>query len=269
MSSLITEMERVEHRILGALRCVDASTGARVDAPLQLSVSGAKILRNRSGLYILHSADALAAHAAAFDAPPPTPDIGDVKLTASVIDLSGRYIARFAKIALPRDPLAAHATNPDSLFRPQDIALYPASTATTGANWACLRVSVRDQASGDALGGALLRVTQGATVLARGLSDWRGEALVCVPGVPVTTWSDDPDAVVISEINVQLEVVFDPASGLRTLASDVGNGHAPAQLPQVDPDFLEANRSTLPHDAQSIQIAAGRVQTLSLPLALP
>ena len=132
-----------------------------------------------------------------------------------------------------------------------------------------LRVSVSAATGGDALGGALLRVLNGSTVLARGMTDWRGEALVPVPGVPVTTWSDDPHAVVVTEITAQLEVVFDPATGTRTGAADVSAGRVPAVLPLVDPSVLENNSATLPNATQSVQLAAGRSQTISFPLALP
>src|SRR5262249_34183339 len=107
------------------------------------------------------------------------------------------------------------------------------------------------------------------TVLGRALTDWRGEALLPVAGVPVTTWSDDPDVVVVTELQAQLETVFDPAAGTRTPLADVRAGRVPATLPQVDPDAPEAQRAPLPHATQAIALAAGRSQSLSLSLALP
>lgn len=269
MTLVIRELEHIDTRVLGALRCVDASTRAAVDAPLQVHIEGARVRRNRSGLYVITQADALAAHESVFDVPPAAPAIGSVALNASVRDLSGGYLPRIAAIALPRDPAPDHADQPASLFRPIDLAMYPSSMAPVGVNWAVLRASVRESASGDALGGALLIVRSGATVLARGLSDWRGEALVPVPGVPVTTWSDEDDAVVVNETAITLELVFDPAAGLRTAAERVRAGRAPAVLPLVDPDRLEAQRATLPHTTLDLQIASGRSQSVSLALALP
>jgi hypothetical protein len=107
------------------------------------------------------------------------------------------------------------------------------------------------------------------TRLASGISDERGEALVIVPGVPVTTWSDAPGAVVVSEIAAQLEVVFDPASGRRVPPAEVRAGRAPQVLPLVNPDALEAQRAALPHASLAVQLAAGRSQSVSFPLALP
>jgi hypothetical protein len=265
----LREMERVESRVLGALRCIDAGTRTQVEGSLAVQVPGARVRRNRSGLYVIVSADALAAHEDAFHSPPAEPAIGSVALEAIVQDPAGLYLPRRAALALPRDPDPAHATQPGSLFRAIELPLYPSASAPTGLNWAVLRISVHDQASGDALGGALLIARNNGQVLGRALTDWRGEALLPVAGVPVTTWSDDPDAVVVSELAAQLEWVFDPARGMRTPAAQVRAGRPPAVLPLVDPDALEAERADLPRATQAVALAAGRSQTLSLPLALP
>ncbi|CAN7529131.1 hypothetical protein LJR039_003634 [Pseudorhodoferax sp. LjRoot39] len=267
MSTLaLRELERVETRVLGAVRCIDAVTRTQIDTPLQLQLAGGSVRRNRSGLYVIVRADALAAHEAAFALPPAAPAIGSVELPLRVHDPLGRYLPRSTTLALPRDPVPGQ---PDGLFAPIELALYPAAAAPTGANWSLLRASLHAQASGDALGGALLLVRADGRVLARGLSDWRGEALVPVPGVPVTTWSDDPDAVVVSELAAELQWVFDPEAGLRTPLAVVQAGRAPAVLPLVDPDLLEARAATLPNATQAVALAAGRSLSLSLVLAVP
>jgi len=270
MTLAIHELERIDTRVLGALRCVDATTRGAVDGLLQVRIEGARVRRNRSGLFVITQADALAGHEAAFEVPPAMPAIGSVALTASVSDPAGRYLPRIAALALPRDPSPESADAAASLFRPIEVAMYPSSSAPVGANWAVLRASVHDSGSGDALGGALLIARSGATVLARGLSDWRGEALVPVPGVPVTTWSEgDGGAVVATETAITLELVFDPAAGLRTRADAVRDGRVPAALPRVDPDRIEAQRAALPNAQAELQIAAGRSQSVSFSLALP
>lgn len=269
MTLVLREAERVDSRVLAALHCVDASTRAAIDTPLVVQAAGARIRRNRSGLYVVVEADALASHAGGFDAPPVAPPTGSVALAVTLHDPTGRYLPRRMSLALPRDPAPDHAGQADSLFRPLQVPLYPAASAPLGANWAALRISLAESATGDALGGALFIVESGGAVVARGLSDWRGEALVPVPGVPVTTWSDDPDAVVVSEVAAQLHAVFDPAAGTRTSAADVRAGRAPQVLPLAHPDDLEARRDQLPALARDVLLAAGRPQTLSLALALP
>lgn len=283
MTLLIRELERIDTRVLGALRCIDAATRVHVGTPLDVRIAGAAVRRNRSGLYVIVRAEAplapvaLAAHEAAFDTPPATPAVGDVTLSVTVSDPSGRYLPRRAALALPRDPQPGNAASPDSLFRPVELPLYPSAVAPTGMNWAVLRLSVHETGSLDALGGALLLARAGGSVLARALTDWRGEALLPVPGVPVTTWSDDPDEVVVTELAARIEWCFDPApgaGGTRTPTAQVRAGRAPAVLPLVDPDDLESRaaalpNSTLPSATLDVALAAGRSQSFSLPLALP
>lgn len=268
----LRELERAEHRVLAALRCVDATTGAVIGSGLQLSAPGARLVRNLSGLWVVHSVSApasLAAHAESFNAPPSTPALGSEDLIITVREASGRYLPRIASVALPRDPAPDNAEADDSLFRPVDIPLYPASHAPLVANWAELRISLRDSGSNDALGGALVRVVSDGEVLARGLSDWRGEALVPVAGIPVTTWSTQPGAVIVSEIDASIEIYFDPDSGQRTPAAQVLAGRVPDALPLVNPSDIESARAGLPQVSQAITLAAGRPLHLNLGIALP
>jgi hypothetical protein len=132
-----------------------------------------------------------------------------------------------------------------------------------------LRVTVRETASGDALGGALLRVVSGARVLARGLTDWRGEGLVPVAGVPVTTWSTEPGAVVVTEIAGSLECYFDAATGTRTSAAGVRAAAGPATPPLPDPEALEAGRAALPQSVTPLVLAAGRSVAVAISLGVP
>jgi hypothetical protein len=263
------EFERVEDRVLGALRFVDVTTGVPVADLLQLEGEGVDVLRNRSGLYVIRGWDPLASHAAAFESPLATPPVGSQQLELVVHDRGGRYLSRRVSIALPRDPRPDQATEPDSLFVPVDVAVFPSPLASTGANWVVLRASVRAAAGGDALGGALLRVVSNGDVLARGLTDWRGEALVPVPGVPVTTFSTDPDAVVVTEIPATVEAFFDAAAGTRTPAAVVSAGAAPASLPVIDPESIEAARAGLPQATAAVQLAAARSLSVLMEIALP
>jgi hypothetical protein len=252
------ELERVERRALAALRCIDATTLAPIDDPLIVSAPGVRLVRNRTGLYVVRSWTRLATHEHAFDQPPAAPPLGSEPLGLDVRDPGGRYLARRVTLALPRDPSPARAGESDSLFRPVDVPMFPSASAPVSANWVELRVSVRETVRGDALGGALIRVVAGARVLARGLTDWRGEALVPVAGVPVTTWSADPAAVVVTEIAASLECYFDGAAGTRTPSANVRAGLAPRSMPLPDPETLEAARAGLPQTIAPIVLAAGR-----------
>lgn len=267
MTLAIRELERTDTRVLGAIRCLDASTGTPVEPTLEVRIPGATVRRNRSGLYVIVQADALASHAVAFSDPPLLPAVGSVDLVATMRDPVQRYLPRNAAVALPRDPRPGRA---DSVFRPIDVPMYPSASAPVGVNWSVLRATVhRDGGSRDLLCGALLLVISGDDVLARGLSDWRGEALVPVPGVPITTWSNQPGAVVVNEIQALVQAVFDPLQGTRTTRANVDAGHAPAAPAVVDPDDLEARRLSLPRAQVELALASGRTQTVSLALALP
>lgn len=265
MTRPFRELEHQDQRVLGALALVDASTGAAIDRALELRVLGpghAVLRRNASGLVVIREWSQLAAHASAFDAPPEAPAIRP-SLRVAVRDPLGQYLPRLASITLPRDPSPEQAASADSLFQPLRVPMYPAAGAATGNNWSLLRVSLHASDNGDALGGALLRVRRNGTVLARGLTDARGEGLVAVVGVPVTTFSDDENAVVVSEIEVELDAVFDRAMGLRT-----PRGVASVATPWVDPLDLEARADTLPRASTSLFIAARRTQPRALVLDL-
>ena len=266
----MVELERVEARVLGALSVVDATTGVRIVDGLSVQpAAGARLQRNGSGLYVVVHVDALAAHESSFAPPPAVPALGSVALAVRIDDGFGRYLPRLATLALPRDPTPADDPPAGSLFVPVALPLYPSASARTGANWATLRVTASETHTGDALGGALLSVSVGASVVARGLTDWRGEALVAVPGVPVTTWSDSPGEVVAHEVAASVELLFDPVAGTRVPAAQVIAGKPPATLPCVDPDAIAAQRATLHPVTVAASLATGRSQPLSLTLALP
>ena len=48
--------EHVDHRILAALRFVDATLGRPLAARLEVVGAGVRVIRNRSGLYVLGEA---------------------------------------------------------------------------------------------------------------------------------------------------------------------------------------------------------------------
>ncbi len=269
MTLALRELERTEWRVLGALRLVDATTRVPIERSLRVDAPGATLVRNRSGLYVIRHWDDLAAHESEFHAAPAAPAPGSQSLRLSISDPTGGYLPVTAQVPLPRNSDPEQADAADSLFQPAVVALYPSASAPIGANWAVLRINLTETASGDALGGALLRVQSSGSVIARGLTDWRGEALVPVVGVPVTTFSDDANAVVISEIAVTLQAAFDATSGSRIAAAQVRAGRAPAALPVVDPDALEAAFDTLPRTQLALNIAARRRQSVSLSLNLP
>jgi hypothetical protein len=247
-------VEALDYRVLGAVRFIDAGTGQQVDRPLEVEAPGVRWIRNRRNLYIVADAPGLSELTAAFEYPDPAPDIDPVTVAATVRDPAARYLARSFSFDLPRDADPANADDAASLFQPVAVLLYPSPTASAVAGWAALRAKVADEASGAPVEGALIRVVKpGADpaddkVLARGLSDERGEAFVPIPGIPLMTWSDEESAVLANSVNLRIEAYADP--------------EAPRP---VDPDALEDDRAALPFDElASVPVKAGANVTASL-----
>jgi hypothetical protein len=271
MSTILRRREFIDARALAALRPVDAATGIALDGAMRVrGLNGeATFIRNLRGLLVLTHWSVLSAHRDAFIAPPLQPALASETLRLIIEDPAGQYLPRIATLALPRDPDPIRSEEDDSLFQTVDVPMFPASHATTGTNWSLLRVSLSENGSGDALGGALLRVIRDGQVIGRGLTDGRGEALVSVIGVPVMTFGEDEeDTVIVSMIAVSLQAIFDPANGTRTRAAALRVG-AEAPVPVVDPADLENRNQQLPNESRALQIAARRSLSVAMTLELP
>jgi len=232
--------ELLDRRVLGGIRFVDGVTGLPIQRMLAVSAPNVRWIRNRSGDYVVAGAPGLEAHVAAFAAAPGAPPPGTLNMTLTVSDPLGEYLPRRATMELPRDPDPTHGDQPGSLFRPVAVALYPAPIARTAPGWAVLRVSAPGRP------GALLKVVEDDTdhVLARGQTDARGEALVAVPGIPVTTFNTGTGPVLATEV----------AANVQLIAAEDG-----AKL--SDPDELEHGDIS---NSAPVQLASGRSLSLSL-----
>lgn len=251
-------LEQVDRRVLGAVRFVDSTTGLPVSNPLAVTASGLEFVRNLSGHYVIAGAVGLEEHALAFDKPPAVPALGSLTFEIRVADPTREYLPRRQTIGLPRDPDPKNASSSNSLFHAIDVRLFPAARALTGVGWAVIRASVVKKGTDEPLSGALLRVTKknGAPAdetkpLGIGLTDNRGEALVTVPGIPVTTFGEGDGDVTTNEIDVTIKAFFDPNAGT---------------LP--DPDDLEARRENLKSKAIDTKLGSGRVVAMKFEIEL-
>ena len=226
--------ELVQDKVLGAMRFVDATTLLKVDGPLQVKADNTVVRTNRSGLYVIWSAPAAAS------------------VVFTVTDPGASYLPRTFTVQLPRDPDPANAAQPSSLFQPLEVRLLPSSTATIFSGWAVIRARVKKQGQDQVLSGALIRVVNATdqSLMATGMSDARGEALVRVPGVPVTTFDSGSGPVTVNEISVNIQTVFDPAiTGVP------------------DPDDLEKRKNSVPSSTAGAKLASGRVLVVDLSVA--
>lgn len=252
-------IERVEQRVLGALRLIDRVTQTPLTRPLQLRSNRATLVRNARGYYVVTSAKGLEHHTAAFQKPPAAPALESKSYSFEINDPLGRYLPRLLTLRLPRDPDPAHAASASSLFRPVDVAMYPASTAPLLHNWSTLRVSVTRASNHSPVRGALLQVIGVAddALLASGISDEQGEALVIVPGVPITKFADEGDAgdgggappVVVNTLPVRLELSLG----------------ATTPWP-VNPDVLEQNHVANRRTSTPLSLSTGRMERVVINL---
>ena len=233
----------LDRRILGAVQLVDGVTGVPIARTLVVHTTESRWRRNRRGLYILQWAPGLDAHVTSFDAPPPDPPIGAVSLAVQVNDPRGAYLPRQATLALPRDPDPTHVDQPDSLFQAAKIAMLPTPAAPTWAGWAVVRIS-KDPAE-PLRPAALIRVvrTSDGTEIGRGMTDGRGEALVAVHGIPVTTFGAGTGPVIETEVPAELELIWDPDEASHTWP---------------DPDRLAAERAARLVTSKSVQLTSGQ-----------
>ena len=200
--------------------------------PLSVSAEGVRFLVNRAQLYVISRAPGLEAHATAFEAPPDTPAPGSRPIEITIDDPLGEYLPRRATIPLPRSPIA-DPDEPD-LFAAEAVTMLPSPNAALRQNWSGVRLSLR-LADERPVRGALINLRGDAAegdedeLVASGLSDERGEALVILPGLPVSRsvgasepaaepepGADDGD-VTTPETPVTLEIVVDPTCPGRSI----------------------------------------------------
>lgn len=248
-------LDRLERRVLGAVRLFDAVTGRPLNRPLTVSAQGVRFLRNRAQFYVITAAPGLEEHVTAFEAPPALPAPGSRAVEIRIDDPLGEYLPRLARLPLPRSPEPGPG-EPD-LFQPERVDLLPAPAAGVRLNWGGLRLSLTRPGGRQGIRGALVELHDpadpGAPALALGLSDQRGEALAALAGLRAYRPADGGDAVTVSQTPVTVELVIDPA-----------------QPWPVDPQGLAARRAELLNLSLAgvIQLGPGRFEHRALQLAL-
>ena len=254
--------EDVDRRMIAAVRCVDATTGTTITAPLDVRAEGVRLVRNRAGIFVITEAPGFAAYTAAFVAPPA---VAPRVLTLTVRDPAGGYLPRSARVAasylprsvdvpVPRDIDPDHRASGMSVWAPVDVLMFPSPTAAIGVGWAVLRLTVQRQGSAPddpGLPFAYIRVERDSdgAVLATGLADQGGEAMVPVLRVPSMSWSTSATSTtpVVTTVPVHVTAYHDAT------AFDAAAGRYP------DPDRLDSDRATLPHSPPApFELASGQ-----------
>jgi hypothetical protein len=253
-------------RVLAAIRPVDAMLRTPVRTPLEVTGDRIRVIANRSGLYVIAEAPGTDAYTGRFALPvppaaPQPPAVGSVQVTLSLVDPAGRYLPRTVVVQVPRDPDPAHRDQPGSLFMPIDVDLFPSPTMALREGWATVRVSVKRANSQDGLPFAFVRVRRASdnVVLGRGVTDERGEAMVGIPGIPVTTWNAAPGAAVTaSSVAARVAACFDKTA------------FHPETSTYPDPTALEQAFATLPHSSDvDLDLTSGREVTRRIDVTVP
>jgi hypothetical protein len=256
--------EYQDRRALAALVFVDA-LGARVQAPVEVSAPGLRLLRKRPGELVVMGAPGLEAHDV-FEAPPGAPAVGSVAVPLDIRPAALGLGARRFVLRLPRDPSAAAPLPADSLFRPVEISLLPAPGAKPTGLTAAVSVTLRHGLDGRRIEGALIRCApDGGRPVARALTDAAGEALLLIPGVPVSV--PGPAATVLPDLGATLSAIVDPALVRFHREKELDAAREAARRRRdgfLDPDDIEARLAGAATPATPLRIAAGRLRKASL-----
>ena len=261
MTLLIHELERTETRVLGALRCIDASTGAALAGPLQVSARQPAFAATAAGS-TSSTAHGLRRTSRRVRSASGCAGAGLGRADSDAAG-SGRRLPAAHRYAGPAArPAAGERRKAGSLFSPVD-AMFPAASRRWAPTGRCCAWRAGNRQRRRAGRRAAARYQRRRT-LGRGMTDWRGEALVAVPGVPVTTWSDEP----------RRRRDRDRRATRGVLRSRLRHAHASPRCapdarrsrPAPEPREPEAQRAALP---RRHRLTRGRPLALSFPLALP
>lgn len=242
---MIWGLEQVEARAIRAFRFVDAETKAALSRAVDLRAlkpeslaAQVKVVRNRSGVFVICAVPGLEAWVDTFMPPlPEAPAAHSVELEFEVRDPERRFLPRRFTIAVPPDRAL-----PEELYTPVDVLLYPAPNARSKAASAVLRFSCKD-AQNQELAGVLLSVAveiaEGKVLVEEGVSDQQGEAIVFMAGIPSVHWSESEEG-----------TPFYPSFGGTVRAARLPDEPWPP-----NPDVLEAHLSSI-ELAEPIEIAS-------------
>lgn len=295
-------IERVDNRVLGAFRLVDAATEVPLIVPATIEARATEIVeiqpdgtsvviqsvplgngavdirQNRVGHYVVFRAPLFENYLLAFENPPLPVSLQNparrLRLRLGVLAAGPHHLPQVFDFDLPRPLDPADAA---SVFAAQDVAFFRAPNAPVQEGWAVLRVSVAQTGGGGAaLPGVLIRVFRrprqpADEPIGEGLTEWRGarqrgEALVPIAGLQ--RFAPGAGANVIETTHaIELEATRDPAfTGAATQLPDLARlrTSAPGTVRRPNPpaDALNVIRPAGP-----IDVSAG--EELSVTIEMP
>jgi hypothetical protein len=271
---ILMRPENIDRRVLGAFVCVDAVTGSALANPIPASAPRWRLRQNRNGVYVIFDGPGMRPFTTQF-----TPDITwpatPTPFEVTLRDPNRRYLPRRANVGAPmKVPVippapAGSATNPSviaalndpsAIFNPQRVPLYPSPSAPIAPNWAVIHASVVRSviAPPQGLPWAVLQVVRDSdkAVLATGLSDASGEALLAVIGLSRKVNTSGVGPVTLTTVAVTITAFFDPA--VLTQPS--------SWIPNPDDILTNLANPALKSASQPVQLESG--QELSMSFAI-
>jgi hypothetical protein len=264
--------ELLDRRVLGGIVFTDP-LGRRVRTPVTARAvgDGVRLMRKRAGELVILEAPGLAAHSAAFEAPPPEPALASVAVVLDLRPADSGLAPRRVTIRLPRDPDPANSASADSLFQPIIVPLQAAPAAPPTGLAAALRVSVRRADDGRAVEGALVRLRpEGGRPEVTAVTDAAGEALLLAAGVPLS--SPGPGAVVNADIAGVIDAIVDPQlAGFHAPGEVLAARQAAAERTAgfIDPDDLVTRLAGQATPTVDVRIAAGDTRSAAISWTAP
>lgn len=266
--------ETVIHRVLGAVRFLEAASRVPVREPLLITSDvPVTFRRNASGAYVIWRASGLESHTgdtagltdedfqALFRAPPGTPAPASVKIRCSVEDPTGVFLPRSFELQLPRALSAAPASTPD-LFQPADVLLYKSTAARLDRTGGILYTFVHDgRGQQGKIAGARVVVVALGREVGRSITGPTGEAVIEVPRLPSYVTGGGGSLTEV-EIDATVTVAVRPE-----MLEYTSGGWRPRSPP--DPDSSEEEEDPLARTADSsVKLCAGRPANVSVPVSL-
>jgi hypothetical protein len=222
---------------LAALRLLDAATGRIVSDGARPIAPSLRFFRKPNGVYAVTGAEGGPAHA------------------ITILPAAGAYLPRRFTLQLPRPRNPGDA---ESVFKPVDIELFPAPAYPLAGGAYPLRVTVRREADGARIGGALLRLRRaaGPALSALSITDETGEALIALSNLPplITVGVDAREA-----IPAELDIMVDATQARFTADADVAGARGEPLI--LDPGTLQATATITTH---AITLNAARPSPIAL-----
>lgn len=223
-----------------------------------------RIIAKQQGRWAILEALGLDSHSSSFSSPPNSPALRSVAVPLLVTPNQSHVLPRKVTILLPRSSAPGQIGSGNSIHDAVPATLFPSASSPIAATTAAVRVSVRKRTDGRRVAGALVRVkADNSPLIAHGITDNQGEALVLFPQFPMSFTGNGTTPVPF--ITGRVRAAADPAFS-ALIADDLMPGGPsalrPTQIP--DPDDLIQRLSIPASGGTAVQISNRAIAAVSV-----